>query len=106
MYVPSCHCVSAHCDYSYLSLYLAVHAVQYMCLIDAEIRNAYPTCVCGAALPQIGSFLPKISFLPKMRKASSEERRLCMCLSFHKMVQRRLRIFYSFVQAFCCRDGL
>ena len=97
MYVPSCHCVSAHCDpilYNYyLSLYLAVHAVQYKCLIDAEIRNAYPTCVCGAALPQTGRFLPKISFLPKMRKASSEERRLCMYLSFHKMVRHCLRIF-------------
>ena len=42
--------------------------------IDAEIRNAFPTCICGAALVQTRRLLPRIGhFLLKMWAFSSED---------------------------------
>ena len=64
-------------------------------------QNVFTKCVCGATVPQIGSRLPRIKrFLPKKRKASSEEHWVCTHISFQNAVQLCLRIFQSCICVF------
>ena len=67
-------------DFIDVSIYIYIRYASIF-RVDAEIRNAFQTCICSAASSQtrrlllkIGRFLPKIGwFLLKMQKASSEE---------------------------------
>ena len=82
---------------------------------DADIRNAFPKCVCSAAPAanwKASSANRKASsgnwrFLPKKRKASSEERWVWTHISFRNTVQLHLRIFRGCVCIFrsCVNNG-
>ena len=75
---------------------------------DADIRNAFPNCVCGAAPTanwKASSANRKTSsrnrrFLPKKRKASFEQRWVWKHINFRNAVQLHLRIFRGCICVF------
>ena len=68
---------------------------------DADIRNAFPKCVYGAApAANWKASSGNRRLLPKKRKASSEERWVWTHISFRNVVQLHLRIFRGCVCVF------
>ena len=108
---------STHCLFSYVCAVMSVfssvgicpakhiHAVgectylhSMVCIfkIDAEIQNAFPICIHGAASLQTGKLLPRIRrFLLNMRKAFSKE---CWLCTYLQVSEKRFRITASILK--------